>query len=360
VAVLYTISQSGSYYLTGNRNCGFTGIAVDADDVTIDLMGYALIGPGSGQGGGIEIDTRNNVEIRNGTIRGFGKGIEAHGGYHKVENVRIVSNLSFGILLYGDNNLIKDCLVTQNGHGAASAKGISTRDGSTVTGNIVYDNGNSTAGSVYGIDAGNGCTLTGNTVKNNGDTSGGINIYGISVGQDCTISGNTVSNNGTSITNSNYNIYGINVSNGCTVIGNTSSSNGKSIAGGGGDTGKIYGIKSGMNCLVANNTAHANGESTSSYTDIYGISVDVGTSVRSNTVSKNGSLASAASIRGIQTGSGCTVIGNTAFENGMGTMGTGISLGDDNFVDQNTAVGNFGTNMNTPGSGLITSDNYAP
>ena len=39
-ASTYTISQSGSYYLSGDRVCSATGIQVDVDDVTIDLMGY--------------------------------------------------------------------------------------------------------------------------------------------------------------------------------------------------------------------------------------------------------------------------------------------------------------------------------
>ena len=39
-----TITQSGSYYLIGDRYCSYTGIRVDTDNVTIDLMGYSLIG----------------------------------------------------------------------------------------------------------------------------------------------------------------------------------------------------------------------------------------------------------------------------------------------------------------------------
>src|SRR3989339_838666 len=47
----YIISQSGSYYLVGNRSCTYHGIQVQADNVTIDLMGYKLTGPGKDSGG---------------------------------------------------------------------------------------------------------------------------------------------------------------------------------------------------------------------------------------------------------------------------------------------------------------------
>jgi len=52
-SVPYIIGESGSYYLTGDL--AYTGangaaITVDVNDVTIDLMGYSLIGPGKGSG----------------------------------------------------------------------------------------------------------------------------------------------------------------------------------------------------------------------------------------------------------------------------------------------------------------------
>ena len=51
----FIISESGSYYLTGNRRSYGIGIQVNADDVTIDLMGYTLTGPGTGTSNGIYI-----------------------------------------------------------------------------------------------------------------------------------------------------------------------------------------------------------------------------------------------------------------------------------------------------------------
>ena len=73
-----TITEPNSYYLAENIN--FTddvnnAITIEADNVTIDLMGYSLIGPGSGTNYGIYMDERSNVEIRNGTVRDFYYGI---------------------------------------------------------------------------------------------------------------------------------------------------------------------------------------------------------------------------------------------------------------------------------------------
>ena len=75
-SAVYVIDQPGSYYFTGDITIDVAdkdGIRVDADDVTIDLMGFSLIGQGSGSGDGIRvIGTSSNVEIRNGTVFNHG------------------------------------------------------------------------------------------------------------------------------------------------------------------------------------------------------------------------------------------------------------------------------------------------
>lgn len=101
----YTISSPGSYYLTGNRLCSGSGIDVTADDVTIDLMGYSLVGSGMGTTySGVIIYRRNNVEVRNGTIRNFGN--DAVNGNGSPENVRVIdiralSNGDYGFFAHG-------------------------------------------------------------------------------------------------------------------------------------------------------------------------------------------------------------------------------------------------------------------
>src|SRR4051812_10008933 len=55
----FVISQPGSYYLTGNITgaAGKHGISVQADDVTLDLNGFALISGGSGTVRGVDVPT---------------------------------------------------------------------------------------------------------------------------------------------------------------------------------------------------------------------------------------------------------------------------------------------------------------
>lgn len=116
-SVPYTIINPGFYYLTGNLSySGTTGaITISANDVTLDLMGFSLTGPGDGMNGyAIYMSGRTNVEVRNGTLRGFACGIvEENGTNHRVINVRAINN-GKGIYLFGKNHLIKNCSGSNN------------------------------------------------------------------------------------------------------------------------------------------------------------------------------------------------------------------------------------------------------
>jgi hypothetical protein len=188
-----TISTRGSYYLTEEVTAAGTAIAVDANNVTIDLMGYNLIGPGSGTNYGIYMNGRSNVEIRNGTIRGFEYGIyekdEYLGKDHRLIDVRSVSNVQGGIYLFGSGHLVKDCTASYNGNSAAgNVFGIYAGYASMVTGNTTHRNGISATGStVYGIYAASGSTVTGNTAHYNGYLSVSTTVYGIYAEGGCTV-----------------------------------------------------------------------------------------------------------------------------------------------------------------------------
>lgn len=235
-SVPYTISDSGSYYFTGdlqvNPATPTDGITVDADHVTIDLMGYSLVGPGVGSGvnHGIHMYERRNVEIRNGTVREFG----SHGIYaaygdvgrdHRIIGIRAVSNGEFGIQLEGEGFLVKDCTAARNG-----STGISAGSRSVVTGNNAYEN----AGT--GIATAS-ATVTGNTVS--------LNVWGIVAGSSSTVTGNTA------YANEND---GIKVSYGCTVTGNTAMTNNQS------NTTGSAGIKADVGCFVHGNTLWHNNQ----------------------------------------------------------------------------------------------------
>ena len=78
----YTISAPGSYYLGGNLTYAGDshGITVNADNVTLDLMGFTLAYTGTGTTySGIYMQGRKNVEIRNGTVRGWVEGVQEFG-----------------------------------------------------------------------------------------------------------------------------------------------------------------------------------------------------------------------------------------------------------------------------------------
>jgi len=212
-SVPLVISSPGSYYFIGDLTHTVpdqNAIEVDVNNVTIDLMGFNLIGPGSGSGRGIYIRARSNVEIRNGTVYNFGgEGIfEAedfteespdYGNGHRVIGFRAVSNGGGGIILNGWHHLVKDCTVLQNG----GFNGIYAGGAATVTGNTVSENeGN-------GLMAACGSTISGNTVSENGGR-------GIILNTSCTVFNNTTAFNALS---------GIWVWDGCTVNNNTSAGN---------------------------------------------------------------------------------------------------------------------------------------
>jgi hypothetical protein len=94
-----TLSQPGHYKLMGNLvvPAGVNGISITADDVTLDLNGFRILGAGScsrnpnmasvscaGHSGGNGIAVEGNGSftstIRNGSVRGFNKGVSMEGG----------------------------------------------------------------------------------------------------------------------------------------------------------------------------------------------------------------------------------------------------------------------------------------
>ena len=282
----YIISSSGSYYLTGNVTTTKIAISVTADNVTIDLMGFSLVGPDSGTNYGIYMISRSNVEIRNGTVRDFYMGIyEGNnlGNGHRVIDVRVISNTLRGINLIGKGHVVKGCTVSDNGTSAASnVYGIYTGLGRTVTGNTVNENGTSASGYVYGIGAESSSTVTGNMVYNNGDSATGSYIYGIYVGLGSTVTGNTVNENGTSASGD---VYGIRTDSASTVTGNTAYHNGASATG-----SKVYGIYTGSGSTVTDNTARDNGDSATG-SSVFGIWLGGYNLVDQNTAYSNGTSA---------------------------------------------------------------------
>jgi hypothetical protein len=176
---------SGSYYLTGNLTVisGANGITVSASDVTLDLNGFTLTGPGSGSGAGIYLNGGvTNVTVVNGTIRGWGShGINALGNPDlRVEKLRVISNGGVGIA--GDVNCVAIYCVAKSNVG----QGIQGTDNCLIKDCQVAG----TLGSPGdGISLGNGAVVSGCTTSNNGGN--GITATTDSVIRDCSARNNS-------------------------------------------------------------------------------------------------------------------------------------------------------------------------
>jgi parallel beta-helix repeat protein len=261
-SVPYTISSSGSYYLTKNLISTGTGITIASDDVTLDLCGFTLTGPGSGATYGIYINlAQKNIEIRNGTIKNFGyDGIASDFGTGncRIIGVQLVGNKRHGIYFSSSiHDIVKDCSVNDNGSSfAGNVYGIYIGINSTAAGNIVHSNGSWATGNVYGIIADDNCTVTGNTIHGIGMNAGGT-VNGIKTKVSGSIIGNTVrSINGIGIVTTStcqirenrvtVNTGGISSGDHCTISGNMINLNAS------------YGINAGFYCTISNCTVTGN------------------------------------------------------------------------------------------------------
>jgi hypothetical protein len=166
-----TLSRPGSYRLVTNLvlPAGATlGIDATADGVSLDLSGFAVIGPRTcapealppgtcapsiEDPGFVGIRARHNAHVHDGTVQGMG-GVGVQAGSHaRVVNVRVLWNSIFGLQL-GPGSRLDDNLVAQNGQG---------------------------------VFVGNDCRATGNVVRLN--TFAGLQM----TGANCGYAGNVLS-----------------------------------------------------------------------------------------------------------------------------------------------------------------------
>ena len=360
--VIYSLpfiaETAGSYVFAGNLTHTTTDpgscITVNADNVTIDLNGFSLIGSGQTAGcecHGISTGGKSNIKILNGTISDFagngiydlspntngvniknittasngGHGIFLNGKSHTISQSVAFNNLTGGIFVQNSSKVLTNTVYDNTGVGIAtengatiltntvynnSGPGITTINGSTLTQNNVYENtGN-------GIVTNDGCTLLSNTVyENTGD--------GIVCNNGSTLSNNTVHNNtGTGIVSI---IAG-------KVKGNTCYLNGNS------------GISVGSGSMVSDNIV--NGNNTSNVATQGGIFVSGNATLKCNQVTSN-------SIQNILvTGNGNVLQDNTVNQSDIGINfnGSGFHFFSGNKASGNTTSGFSGTALPT-GSG---------
>ena len=277
----FIISAPGSYYLTGNLTgeANKHGISIQANDVSLDLNGFALINAGDNGRIGVNVPVnQTSFGIRNGSVRGWtGGGVQAANAVTSAEKLRAADNGGAGLSV-GNGSLIKDCVASGNHTGffladrSQASNCISTVnlgvgfDGSSYVnlldctasrngGHAIVVAGSSSvircsatrsAGS-NGITAGPGCTITDCTASNNG--AQGIQAAAGSTIRNCTTQGNV--SNGIYCPEPN-----------CYVVGNTCDSNyfGIATAGGRIEGNSCTSNQQGFVCggLVIRNSARGN------------------------------------------------------------------------------------------------------
>ena len=266
----FTIDASGSYYLTESLTgaSGQNGITIDANDVTLDLAGFSLVGVTGSLDGIAGLATRSNVTVENGTVSGWGDdGLDLSlVPQVLVSHLRAEGNGAAGIrvgdaasvfdstahgntaagFVAGSGGVIRGCVAAGNDGG-----GVVVADGATVSGCTAHGNDGT------GILVGSGSSVldcvtrantgfqasgihaegTGAIVRDNTSSSNGA--WGIRVNHATLVTGNQCNDNSSGIqTNGNDNriennnltnnwLFGINTgSTGNIIIRNTASGNG--------------------------------------------------------------------------------------------------------------------------------------
>ena len=360
----FRISQSGSYYLTGNLTgqSGKNGIFIAASDVTIDLNGFTLSGV-SGAHSGITTTTLGvglpeNFTVVNGTVTGWPQSGVFLGDKSRVERVIARANGSNGIAL-GNVALVVDCIVTNNGQ-----SGIQIGSGSVVRSCTAEYNAN------IGISVGSQSTVS--HCAASGNTTWGIRLSPDSVVQSCTASANTstgIAGNErvtildcTTTSNGAFGIVAFNSS----LIQRCNASRNR------GDAGIHVEQRSQvLDCIADENGAGAAGDgiegdirtvvkrcsATENRAD--GISVAGESIIVENRTSHNGRGTTAAGIRTTNptgTGSGSRIESNQSRDN----TGNGIVASPADFVMRNSAGNNSGGNYRDATGAPLAGANIGP
>lgn len=314
---VYRITQPGSYYLTGNITgaAGKHGIKVVASNVSIDLMGFEIVGtPASLDGVSSDGNFVRAVTVANGGIRDWGQhGVSLAGFYHRAFGVAVSGCGQSGISL-ALNATFEHC----------RASGCGTQ-GFKATDNAVFCSCSAHSNTQPGFEAGAGavaksCISQGNAKE--GFKLGGASAVRSCVGKDntdhnfivgdgatltnCTATGST-SKGGFSTGSASLagcvatgNILdGFSIGSGSTLTGCAASSNGQ------------VGISAAFNSTVVDCTAYLNGRD--------GIRTSGGSLIARNMCANNGTNPSALSRAGIYAnGNGVRVEGNNCINNGTG------------------------------------------
>ena len=342
----HTITESGSYYLTGPLETSGNGITVAADNVSIDLNGFTLRGGGEGFGTGIFVEEVDNVTIRNGRIHEFNHGISLqNSNYGRMEALELSNHFTNGIWIRAisgscNGHRIRDVTVSHNG---LRGLYLQANEGGVLRGNII-SNVRAVGNGLNGISiAANEGVATGNIVRD-GKVLGNAGFTGLDVfSQNGGHSAGNVIENMKVLENEHSGLRLIAFGAGSTNTGNIVRNN---LVKGNGNQIPALSVQGSSNGQANGNLLENNAVRDNQQWGIYlDSSLSVGTSrgnvIRNSTVSGNSTY-------------GIRLDGNTEgtrLENNVvSDHPTGISLGSSkSFVFKNTLFGN--DNGITAGSG---------
>ena len=301
---LFRITQSGSYYLTGNITgvSGKHGIVIVASDVSIDLMGFDLAGvPGMGAFDGIRVaaSSLTNIEVRNGSVKNWSHdGVATvNSASSRVVGVRAEGNAEAGIRT-GSQSEVTGCVSRSNKFG------ITANTAATIHRCTAAQN------TGVGIAANWASSITECVSRENGGV-------GINVEFNCRVSGCVAYVNGAA---------GIEANDSCRVVECTASANvGDGIA--------VNSRSTIHRCLSSDNTGD-------------GLEVRVSNCTISECTSVSNNE------NGIRARHQCLVEQNYCAQNGLTTLGAGIRTANDGSrIVNNQCMGNaIGIQVDDPGN----------
>ncbi len=384
-SVPVTLNAPGNYFLVGDLVHAGPGpaISVTASNVTLDLGGFTLAGPGPSSGlSGVQAGGLSNLRVLNGSVESFGIGVNVSSGRGvEIRSLRLRNN-GFGV--YANASHIVDCTAVENtrvGFTTLSALFFIPGNGTfTSTGACVVERCAALANAEGGFSLAEGTQLVDSTASLN-------KRYGVTTTGPCRVERCSISrtladgagypgigvflDDGGSITDSevsNCDAGGIQLANRCTVRACNVSSNGQFGVGAPSDAIAVgtganrctitdcdvslhtasggTGISVSGWCLVQDNACRDNKS--------YGIYVGpVGGSnrVRDNHCSGNGLSGAAFTAQIVVQGVGSTVEGNSCTSGPSAGM---LVFGSRNIIVRNSAGGNPGGNFsigagNNPG-----------
>lgn len=294
---VFRISQPGSYYLEADVAgvAGQRGIEIAANNVTIDLMGFSLVGvPGSLAGISVE-SARRHVTVRDGFLESWdGGGIDLLAGGtaagHRVERVVVRTSGPIGIRV-GTVSAVESCVVL-----SGSGDGIVALANSIIRDCSVESRGGT------GIVASSECRIFGCSARLNA-------VNGIAFGTACVLDGCIAEQN----VLDGFGGSGVGVAcvfSNCTAVGN-------------GGSGFVMHV----DCVVRSCSARTNLG--------YGYTAALNFHISDCSATFN-------TLDGIRAGAGrAVVLNNHCGSNGNGGSGAGILvMGTDSRIEGNNCIGN--------------------